>query len=256
MASPRDERALLSSERERAIFDRAAKEYATPRERMRLLAYLKDAAWDEDIAHEKMEDLQELMRTVPIPPFAQIRPFYYTDAEARPAPCCLLLEDGRGGCARAKDGSIIIASFGALAGSSEDMIRQIGFVFARCDQYFADDEMPRVTFVTDLLARKGTHTVQSPDLKVADFMTKFPLSFMAYTCGVEPWMERAAESAMSAMGAADRALAESLQAKYKISAGYDILEEAIDADQRLPWWNGGTFNFSIEALNGYLARVA
>lgn len=247
---PRDDVAQLTEE-QRSIYDRAAGEYDTSKDRMRLLAYLHDC-WDEDIAHERMEDLAELMRTTPVPTPSQVCHHYYEDEQGRPSPCLVLLEDGQGGCARARDGSPIVVCFGGLPGDSADMMRQMGFVFARCDRYFADTEMPRVTFVTDLLARKGTHETRAPDMTVGNFLMKFPLCFRALTCGVEPWMERAAEAAAKASGVLMPA---GLQEKYQLSAGYDILEAAIDPSQMLPSWHPqGAFVFHLPAYAAYLTK--
>lgn len=238
--------------KQRIIFDRASQEYDDSRSRMRLLAYLMDANWDEDIAHEKMDDLQELMEHMPIPQLSEVRRFYETADDGLPPPCLVLLEDGKGDCARARDGSPVVVGFGALRGTSQEIIQQLGFVFSRVDKYVADTELPCVTFVGDLLARKGLHETQSPDMTVGKFMMKFPMSYRSYTCGVEPWMEAAMEKANAA--ARLMVSAETYQKaneKYKFSTSYDILAEVLDPASMLPAWHpDGSFRFDIP---GYLA---
>jgi hypothetical protein len=245
---PRDDLARIPADR-RPLYDRAAREYASPRDRMRLLAYLEDADWDEDIAHEKMEDLQELVAGAPPPSIERVRAFYEADPEgARAPPVAVLLENERGECARAVDGTPIVAAFGTLRGDTQELIDQLGYVFSRVDRHTADTEAPRVTFVTDLAARAGKHHLRGPDTAVADFLMKFPLAFKSYTCGVEPWMD-------SVLGKARQWAPSHVVDKYQVSTGFDILDGVVTPANRLPWWgDGGGFELDLPRLVAHLAR--
>lgn len=246
MVLPRDDVALLTPER-RAVYERAAREYGTQRERMRLLAYLESADWDEDVAHEKMEDLAELIATTPVPTFAQVRRFYEPEADGAPPPCMVLLENDKGEVARAADGTPIIVSFGTMRGTTEEMIAQCGYVFARLDKHIAETEAPRATFVLDLVPRAGRHETRAPDTALGEFLLKFPMTAESYTCGVEPWMESLIEAGRKVMPA-------SLLAKHRVNADYTALRGGVDAANRLPAWDGGAFDFDLGRLVAHLAR--
>lgn len=246
MVLPRDDVSLLTPEH-RAIYERAAREYDTPKDKMRLLAYLETADWDEDIAHEKMEDLQELIAKTPVPTIAQVRRFYEPEADGTPPPCMILLENDKGECARAADGTPIIVSFGTMRGNTEEMIQQCGYVFSRLDKHISDTEAPRATFVLDLLPRAGRHETRGPDTVLGEFLMKFPMTAESYTCGVEAWMESAIEAGRKLMPV-------ELLAKHRVNKDYVVLVGGVDAANRLPAWDGGTFDFDLPRLVAHLER--
>lgn len=247
MRTPRDDVSKLTA-RQLEIFKRASKEYPEQRDKMRLLAYLHDSDWDEDISHDKMEELSELVQGMAVPSVEEVSEFYEMRDSNTPPPCIAILEDGEGDCARDREGSPIIVMFGALEGSGDDMVKQLAFIISRCDRFFADTEMPKVAFVTDLGPRKGLHNMNKGDMKVGNFMKKFPMSFTSYTCGVETWMDDTVKKATAL-------IPEGIFQKYKIDSGYGILEDAFDVGARLPWWNGGSLNFSMRNYLDILRKL-
>lgn len=248
---PRDDVATLSPE-QRARFERASAEYDDPRDRMRLLAFLMDCDFDEDVAHEKMEDLQALLSKLRVPTIDEVAKYYASDADGRPPVAPALLEDGHGNVARARDGSPIVVGCGALAASSEERIRVMAFVFSRLERYVADTEIPRVTFVSDLLARKGTHVWEGPDWSLGSFLTAFPLCFRGYACGVEAWMETAATTTIKVSRTFRTG---DVGDKYKCSEDYSCLAEDIAPDNMLPQWHpDASFAFSYDEYVQYLRR--
>jgi hypothetical protein len=227
------------NEDDRDVFDRASNYYNSQEDKMHLLAYLETCDFDEDIAHEKMEDIQEIKQNFNLN-VENIIDFYgYEEDGVTPLPYMVCLEDGRGNCARAKDNSPIILNYGSPKGTSEEIIEQINFVIHRACKYLGPNEMPKITFVTNLIPRQTHHRIESHNMTVGKHMEKFPLTFRSYSCGVQEWMITASEKFKPLVP-------EKVQEKYKFSADYSILTDKIDPENMFPEWaTNGTFDFDI-----------
>lgn len=212
-----------------------------------LLGYLKFRNFDLRKAEFQIKNTLHWRKTVPAPSILDIVPFLRVSPGAEgPDGAMVLLEDGKGNCARDKLGRPIIVMFGMLYGSHIEMQNQLIYCSNRVAKYCQDGCMMNSTFIIlEVKARKGAHdTFRFPDKKTRIMMEiqkeHFPGSLTSSThfCGVpqaftwafsltKPFMDEEAYNNMN------------------LSPNFNHLSKFISNENLLKEY-GGELEFSIE----------
>jgi len=220
-------------------------------------AQIKDAtAWLEDLGVVTMEHVAPFMRT----------PSGRTKTAGFPDGCVVLLEDGRGGCARDSTGRPVAVSMGMSHGSAREMQLQLAYTMQRARLYALPGQSPGDTCTVIEVAprdpaQKNTPTFRFPDVDVRslfDLQTRvYPSSLGTSThfCGLPQavvWAFRLCKPFMSAE------TYDNMKLKPDFS---HLADKHIPPDSMLPRWssggNGGvvgSFEFDIDEYVEWRAR--
>lgn len=209
--------------------------------RMVVAAYMVFLEWDEEEVVTKIKALRVEMDSREHPTLGHVLPYIGADPQGVPRPCGLLLEDGRGGCARDVDGNPIVVTYGAFECDSEAAILQMNFLMDRMNRYIYSSEIPAVTYVLDLGPRAKLHNYTTPlNLTFLKYTTLFAQTFKIHICC-------ASSTAQKAIGL----LPSGMRSKTTVSGDYSNLAGKISPANMLPSW-GGTYNFEIPKYMEFL----
>lgn len=240
----RDDFSKLSEE-ERDLLLETETELGWPASKRMILAqYLKDVEWDEEEAKTRAQSADRELERRGVVPISKYLEFVSVDADGIPSPCGVLMEDGHGECARDCNGNPTILIYGNFECGTDDAIAQMCYLMHRVQsRYIPANQLPHVTYVFDMKAREGKHTLDtSLDLNFLRFVQLFPQSYDLYIC-----------NAPTKAAAVFSLLPPGMKKHIKVSSSCDILDGVIDPQCMLPSWHSkGTFDFD---LNRYIAYV-
>lgn len=206
-------------------------------------AYLKHFNWDEEEVISKIKSVRSELEKRDKPSLMHILPFVGADPQGVPRPCGVLLEDGRGGCAKDLQGNPIVLVYGAFECDSEGAILQMNFLNDRIRKYLGEKELPMITYVFDMEPRKNLHNLNMPfNMAFYNYTQLFPQTFNMYICSASPLAIKAFNL-----------LPSGLKANTVVAEDYSILEDKIAPECMLPSWHpDGKFDFDISKYMQYL----
>ena len=247
------------SDVQRACLEEAKKQLGGV-EDLDVLAYLKTRNFSVPKAVAQCQATQQWRRDRGPITIADVARFMRTPAgQAGPDGCMMVLEDGRGDCARDNWGRPVIVTIGMLHGTAEEQQTQMIYATERAAALTRPGAPPGVTNVIEVVPKDGAAaTFRFPDADVRTCFdlqkAHFPRSLSstnhfvgvprAVTWGFKlckPFMDREAYNNM------------------KLWQNADKLPEFIPASSRLPHWgaageaNAGTWQFDLDA---YIAQRA
>ena len=240
---PRYDGGTLSDEQNESI-DCVMKALKWPlQRRMHTVAFLRDVEWDEDEAVSRIRKFvtQIESRTVSLRDYL---PFLFVNGDI-PSPCGVVLEDGRGQCARDKQGNPLILIYGNYECAREEAMNQMCCLLRRVQKHTHDTQLPHCTYVFDMKPRMGLHAPGAQmDFAFLKFMSLFPQSFTLYIC-----------AAPSSAASTFSMIPSSLLANVKVCGSYDVLHDVIDPVNMLPSWHpNGTFDFDLNKYRAYMEQ--
>ena len=241
---PRDDAAKLTRE-ERASLAVVVEELALPaEEHMTAVLFLRETEWDEEAAADRMSALRkELSKARPLA-LAEVRQYLGTEEDGTPKPYGVLLEDGRGQCARDKLGNPLVYITGGFTCDATDAIRQLVFINDRVTRYVHPSELPHVTYVFDMRVREGKHEVGSINWQFLRFLGLFPSGYTVYVVGASDAFVRQTNWIPSSM-----------LPHMRVCKGYEVLHDALPVESMMPTWHArGTLDFDVERYLDYLAE--
>jgi len=250
LVPPQIDHLCLLTSKQKTILARMVAEFGEEN-RMNLVGYLQGFGWDEETVEYKIKALQkyvDLYETSEL----DIIPFIGMDVVHNvPKACAVLLEDGRGGCARDFAGNPITVTFGMPPQVDPDRaIRVTLFTVDRLRdlKYFGAKQVPNFTSVVDLAIRKDLDSfnyVLNP--KMMEFMSNFPSTGKLYVCGASPTFVSGIKRFVGATPFA------SFLDNVVFDTGYSCLDGVIPYEHMLPWWHEkASFDFDIDKYKLYL----
>jgi hypothetical protein len=165
--------------------------------------------WDPSLASAQIKEALAWRSETGTVTIDQIAPFLRAPpGKEGPDGCVVLLEDGRGGCARDNMGRPVVVSIGMSHGSASEMQAQMAYVMQRAKAYALPGQCPHNTCtIIEVVPRDGAATTfRFPDKDVRtlfDLQTNvFPSSLGTSThfCGLPravTWAFRLCKVALS-----------------------------------------------------------
>lgn len=242
----RDDARFLTEE-ENEVLDEVLSATGHPRHlKMQLVPFLRDVEWDEEAAVERVQKYEAEMKMTPsIDVQEDILPFVNVDKEGVPLPCGVLLEDGRGQCARDKRGNPIVLVFGAFECDSTSAIKQMLHINERVKMCVDPRQILEITYVFDMGPRDGKHSVGNPlNIDFLRFTSIFPQSYSLHLCKASPKVVQAFSL-----------LPPNMRSHIHICTDYSGLGKIIDESNMLPRW-GGTFDFDLLKYRAFLSEYS
>lgn len=248
--TPRDDLAELTPKQTSILARVAAASEGARAHRMLAYDLLRTHHWDEEAVEDRLERLVPLLDR-PLTN-AVVTRFYGCEADGRtPRACTALLEDGRGGVARDREGNPLTVVFGVPpALDAASLIDACVWSMRRVARFAGDAEVRQTTTVVDLLVRgdaDADKAVPIPDGALLDFYDLLPeMRTKTYVCGAH----RGFRAFVTAMGRVP-VLKRYVQ-NFVLCDDYASLSECIARDNRLPHWDGGTFDFDLSRYRAAL----
>ena len=244
--APRDDASALTGE-ERDILQQVMEDTGVDEaQRMGVVQMLSEVEWDDEAATTRVRKMDSEIKKLGTITRDDVLPFVGVDDAGVPLPCGVILEDGRGQCARTKRGSPIVLVYGNFECDTQAAIRQMAYLCNRLQAFIDKRELPHVTYVFDMKPREGKHTITTKlDLTFLRFASLYPQSYDVYLCAASP---KAA--------AAFNMIPQTFRAKTHVCANYDVLHDAIDPVNMLPHWHpDGAFDFDLRKYREHLAAT-
>ena len=241
--TPRDDLSLFSSEELALIHDTKRRVDWGECPITMVAAYLKHFDWDEEEVISKIKSVRVEFEKRDKPSLMHILPFVGADPQGVPRPCGVLLEDGRGGCARDLQGNPIVVVYGAFECDSEGAILQMNFLNDRLVKYIGEKELPMITYVFDMGPRKHLHNLNMPfNMAFYNYTQLFPQTFNMYICAASPLAIKGFNILPSGM-----------KANTVVAEDYSNLVGKIAPESMLPGWHEeGKFDFDISKYMQFL----
>jgi len=129
------------------------------------VGFLKYRDWDVNKAVVQYKSKCGWDKTFPTVTIADVAPFLMTpEGSQGPDGAVFVLEDGKGGCARDKQGRPIVVSIGMTHGTALEMQKQFVYSMNRARQYYTEGTVPSHFVAIEVVPKKGaTATFRFPD---------------------------------------------------------------------------------------------
>ena len=242
---PRDDLSKLTDE-ERGILDEAAAELKLPDDqRSFFVPFLRECEWDDEAAVRMYRKLQTEITRMGEPDLHKDI-LAHTDVgdDGVPTPCGVLLEDGRGECARDRQGNPVVLIYGSFECDAATAMRQLKFLNQRMQRYLHPTQISDVTYVFDMAPRQDRHKYGAKmDMDFLRFTSACPQNYKVYVCAAPERAAKAFQMVPSVM-----------LPNIEVCADYSVLDGVIDPECRLPAW-GGTFDFDLRRYREYLQQA-
>jgi len=130
-----------------------------------LLGFLRFRDYNLEEAELQYRNTLAWRKNCPKPTIVDVASFIMVPSgSSGPDGCCVLLEDGKGDCARDKLGRPIVLHVGMPHGNRYEVLLQALYTTNRIAQYIQPGQLPTVTMVMECIPRKGAiGTFRFPD---------------------------------------------------------------------------------------------
>eukprot|EP00617_Octactis_speculum_P019906 CAMPEP_0185761650 /NCGR_PEP_ID=MMETSP1174-20130828/20599_1 /TAXON_ID=35687 /ORGANISM="Dictyocha speculum, Strain CCMP1381" /LENGTH=431 /DNA_ID=CAMNT_0028442987 /DNA_START=30 /DNA_END=1322 /DNA_ORIENTATION=+ len=214
-------------------------------------AFLKVRDWNAELAAAQIKEALTWRQKVGTVTIDMVAPFLRSPPGHKgPDGCAVLLEDGKGGCARDNTGRPIMLVIGMMHGTAREMQIQMAYNMQRAKMYALDGQNPGNTCtVIEVVPREGAAaTFRFPD---KDVRTLFDVQTAVYPgslgtsthfCGLPlaiTWAFRLCKPFMSAEA----------YDNMKLKPSFDhLLDKHAPGGSLLPRWSpvAGTFDFDLD----------